>query len=162
MPTINSRVNVTLSPSLFRLVSRLAEHQKCSRSMVLRELLEAAEPALQRAVTLMATASQASAQVKAGLATALDASMDSLEGELERELATIDQYGPDLVDLAQAGRKVLAESKKERAGVRASAAARTPPVSPSRLKKGVTTPVALTGGLGQSPDVKKGSRRGSV
>lgn len=162
MPTLNSRVNVTLSPSLFRLVSRLAEYQNGSKSQVLRELLEAAEPALQRAVTLMASASKASAQVKTGLASALDMSMDTLEGNLERELATIDQYGPDLVDLAESGRKVLIESKRERAAVLASAAASTAPAQRSRARKAVTTPVSLTGGLGQSSDVKKGLRRGSV
>jgi hypothetical protein len=161
MPTVNSRVNVTLSPSLHRLVSRLAEFQKVSKSQVLRELLEAAEPALQRAVTLMASASQASAQVKTGLAAALDLSMDTLEGNLERELAHIDQYGPDLVDLAEAGRKLLQGGDKGRKEVSASAAALTSSV-PSGAKKRVTTPVALTGGLGRSAGVKKGVSRGSV
>lgn len=165
MPTVNDRVNVTLSPSLYRLVTRLAEFQKVSRSQVLRELLEAAEPALQRAVTLMSSASQASAQVKAGLATALDMSMDTLEGELERELATIDQYGPDLVDLAEAGRKVLKEQEQGRGKARAAPPARAS-AAPAGGKKRVTTPVALTGGLGRSAGrsagVKKGVRRGGV
>jgi len=163
MPTFNSRVNVTLPPSLFRLVSSLAEHQKCSRSQVLRELLEAAEPALQRAVALMATASKASAQVKEGLAIALDSTMDTLEGNLERELASIDQYGPDLVDLAEQGRKVLFQSKTERAAAgRESAVSRPAAAKPLRGQKRVVTPVSLTGGLGQSSDAKKRSPRGRV
>ena len=46
MPTINPRINVTLSPSLYGMVGELAKYQRVSRSMVLRELLEASEPAL--------------------------------------------------------------------------------------------------------------------
>ena len=46
MPTVNPRINVTLSLSLFGMVDELAKHQRVSKSMVLRELLEASEPAL--------------------------------------------------------------------------------------------------------------------
>ena len=36
MPTVNPRINVTLSPSLFGMVDELAKHQRVSKSMVLR------------------------------------------------------------------------------------------------------------------------------
>ena len=54
MPTANPRINVTLSPSLYSMVEELAKHQRISRSMVLRELLEAfnAGPAQGRAAVL--------------------------------------------------------------------------------------------------------------
>ena len=44
MPTLNPRINVTLAPSSDSLVQRLATFQGVSKSQVLRELLDAAEP----------------------------------------------------------------------------------------------------------------------
>ena len=38
MPTVNPRMNVTLSPALCGKVDELAKHQRVSKSMVLREL----------------------------------------------------------------------------------------------------------------------------
>ena len=56
MPTVNPRINVTLSPSLFGMVDELAKHQRVSKSMVLRELLEASEPALAQVVAMLKAA----------------------------------------------------------------------------------------------------------
>jgi len=153
MPTVNPRVNVTLSPSLDQLVTRLAGLQRVSKSQVLRELLEAAEPALQRAVTLMAAAASASADVKRGLAQALQAGMSTIEDQLEHELATRDSYGPDLVVVAEGvrpGRRRTSQAE----GAKATGALKL-----------AETPVSLTGGLGRvtrgpgkaSKPVRKGS-----
>ena len=76
MPTVNPRINVTLSPSLDLLVVRLAAMQRMSKAQVLRELLEAAEPALQRAVTLMEAASKAAPGVLSGLRDSLSRAQD--------------------------------------------------------------------------------------
>ncbi len=78
--------------------------QRCSKSQVLRELLEAAEPALQRAVTLMEAASSASAEVRDGLAISLSKAQDQVEARLRSELRRIDGMTADLVDQAQAVR----------------------------------------------------------
>ena len=56
MPTANPRINVTLSHSLYNMVEELAKHQRVSRSMVLRELLEASEPALAQVVAMLKAA----------------------------------------------------------------------------------------------------------
>lgn len=146
MPTSNPRVNVTLSPALDLLVSRLAEHQRMSKSQVLRELLEAAEPALQRAVTLMSAASHASREVKSGLASALDAGLTRIEGDLEDQLARIDGFGDDLV--------TMVERVKGRAPARSAA-------RPGARPQAVETPVPLTGGLGHQnqEDEKPGKGR---
>lgn len=101
MPTLNPRVTVTLSPSLDLLVSRLSAHQRLSKSQVLRELLESAEPALQRAVALMDAASKATAEVRTGLAKHLDKAQDATEDALAVVLSRLER-GTDLVERAEA------------------------------------------------------------
>ena len=101
MPTENPRVNVTLSPSLYDLVGAMARAQRVSRSQVLRELLEAAEPALQRVVKMIDAAERAKGAVKAGFAENLLRSQQVLEQEMERQLAMVDGVSTDLVTLAQ-------------------------------------------------------------
>lgn len=103
MPTVNPRVNVTLSPSLDALVQTLAKHQRTSKAQVLRELLEAAEPALQRAAALMDAASRAGPDVLAGLSGALLRSQEKLEDALSAGLARLDSQ-TDLVSEAEAVR----------------------------------------------------------
>lgn len=102
MPTNNPRVNVTLPPSLEQLVGRMAVLTRTSKSQVLRELLEAAEPALQRAVALMDAASKASKGVREGLALALDKTQAEAEREASRQLAAFDSMQGDLVAEAEA------------------------------------------------------------
>ena len=102
MPTPNPRVNVTLSPSLHGLVTRLAGLQRASKSQVLRELLEAAEPALQRAAVLMEAAEKATNEVKSGLRRSLDSAQDKVEKHVSAALATLDATADDLVAQAEA------------------------------------------------------------
>ena len=102
MPTLNPRINVTLSPSLDALVSRMAGHQRVSKSQVLRELLEAAEPALQRAVMLMDAARAASTEARAGLARKLDRGIDDAEDTMAVLLSRLDRAQADLVSQAEA------------------------------------------------------------
>lgn len=102
MPTTNPRTQVTLSPSLDQLLCRLAVFQRASKSQVLRELLEAAEPALQRAVALMEAAANASGSVHEGLAQSLSKAQDSLEARMAKEIRRLDSMTSDLVTQAQA------------------------------------------------------------
>lgn len=91
MPTTNPRVNVTLSPSLDALVGQLAAHERVSKSMVLRELLETAEPALRQAVALMEAAKGASVSARKNLARDMESSIKAAEGISHlvlRDLAT--------------------------------------------------------------------------
>ena len=80
MPTENPRVNVTLSPSLDTLVIKLAALERVSKSMVLRELLEAAEPALRHAVGLMEAAQGASSTARKRIAHDMEQTVRAAEG----------------------------------------------------------------------------------
>jgi hypothetical protein len=104
MPTVNPRINVTLSPSLNALVGQLASLTRVSKSQVLRELLEAAEPALQRAVALMGAAKGATAAAMAGLADRLQRDQDAAEDSAALVLARLDRVTGDLVGQAEAVR----------------------------------------------------------
>ena len=80
MPTTNPRVNVTLSPSLDSLVTRLSGLERVSKSMVLRELLEAAEPSLMHAVALMEAAQGAGAEARKRIAQDMEATIAAAQG----------------------------------------------------------------------------------
>lgn len=142
MPTLNPRVNVTLSPSLDALVGRLAALQRVSKSNVLRELLETAAPALSRAVAVMEAAARSKPEVLAGLARSLEQSQNKAEALLEGALGSIQAAG-DLVEQAEAvigkrparrGREA-AEPTRGRGG-KAAAQAGNPPAS----NRGVKSP----------------------
>jgi hypothetical protein len=67
MPTRNPRVNVTLSPHQYDLLSRLAKSQSRSRSALLLELLETVVPVLERVVVITEAAQRVQVQAKEGL-----------------------------------------------------------------------------------------------
>jgi hypothetical protein len=119
MPTENPRVNVTLSVSLDTLVSRLASHQRVSKSQVLRELLEAAEPALQEVVALMDAASKASAGVLAGLAPGLQRNLEHAEDSAAVMVSRMSRMQRDLVSQAE---EVRGKRPARVAGVRGALA----------------------------------------
>ena len=152
MPTVNPRTNVTLSPSLDLLVVRLASMQRMSKSQVLRELLEAAEPALQRAVTLMEAASKAAPGVLSGLRDSLSRAQDKAEAHMTEQLAYMDGASQDLVNLAQTIR-----GKRPRASAIAppEAKARGKASTPPEVEKRVSTPVPVTRGSGHPKPGKK-------
>jgi hypothetical protein len=102
MTTPNPRVNVTLSPSLDSLVCQLATHDRISKSMVLRELLEVAEPALRQAVALMEAAKGASVNARKTLAQDLDQNIRDAEHIAAGQLEILASHTRDLVDDAQA------------------------------------------------------------
>lgn len=104
MPTANPRINVTLSPSLDSLVSRLAALERVSKSMVLRELLEAAEPSLVHAVALMEAAQGASAKARQAMVQDMQSGIKAAEGVSELMLRNLTQSTRDMVSEAQAVR----------------------------------------------------------
>lgn len=155
MPTVNPRVNVTLSPSLDSLVVRLAGLQEVSKSQVLRELLEVAEPALQRAVALMEAAAKAKGSVLDGLARSLSQAQDTIEGQLSEHLAGLDAVTADLVTQAEEVR-----GRRRRSG---QARSRAPG---GAAPAGASTPVPVTRGSGGGKTLtrgqSKGGRRGAL
>jgi hypothetical protein len=143
MPTMNPRINVTLPTSLDQLVGRMAAHTRVSKSQVLRELLEAAEPALQRAVALMDAATVASAEARAGLAHQMGRGVEHAEDAMAVILSRLDRATGDLVSQAEAVRgkrpargERLAAVAAGRTPRAASAAAENPPAS----NRGVKSP----------------------
>ena len=102
MPTLNPRVNVTLSPSLDMLVSRLAVLERVSKSMVLRELLEAAQPALQAAVALMDAAEGAGVEARNRIANDMQKTIDAAAGVQHLALQVAANNTRDIVAEAEA------------------------------------------------------------
>lgn len=101
MPTSNPRVNVTLSPSLDALVSSMAGFERVSKSMVLRELLEAAEPALRSAVALMEAAKGAGPKARKELARDLAASVEASRSVTHLALSVAANHTRDMVAEAE-------------------------------------------------------------
>lgn len=101
MPTANPRINVTLSPGLFRVVSRMAVATRVSKSQVLRELLEAAEPALQQVVVLMESAQGMAQALKGDLAAGLERAVVNAEAASAQGLAELNQISLDLDERTQ-------------------------------------------------------------
>jgi esterase/lipase len=130
---------VTLSVALDGLVTRMARLQRVSKSQVLRELLEAAEPALQRAATLMEEASKATRKVHEQLAVQLDQDQDQAEAQMAKLFA----FTRDLVDQAEAirGRRPAREVRAE-PGPTAPAGGRAgnPPTSNRGVRLSRTAP----------------------
>ena len=149
MPTLNPRTNVTLSPSLDLLVQRLAAVKACSKAQVLRELLEAVEPSLTRAVALMEAAAKASPDVLAGLAKSFASAQSTAEDLLEATELRIDraQSQVDLVAEAEAvrGRRPA----RTEAAVKATKRAETGGAKPRRERpvSGGSTPVSVNTGV---------------
>lgn len=134
MPTTNPRVQVTLSPSLDLLVQRMARHGRSSKSQVLRELLEAAEPALQRAVALMDAASKAAQEVHTGLAQSLDRVQTRAERSLAHALEGMERTTADLVAQAEAVKARRPARDARRARGPAAGAPTDPPASNRGVK----------------------------
>lgn len=104
MATLNPRVNVTLSPSLYSLVDRLSTLERVSKSTVLRDLLEAAEPSLLQAVALMEAAEGASSKARKNLADDLSKTVNVLAGVQEMALGSIASRSRDIVSEAESVR----------------------------------------------------------
>lgn len=102
MPTLNPRVNVTLSPSLDSLLGQLAGFERVSKSSVLRELLEAAEPSLRQAAALMQAAKGASVKARANVVRDLEASVKAAEGVQHLALQVAANHTRDIVSEAEA------------------------------------------------------------
>ena len=163
MPTINPRINVTLSPSLYAMVGELAKHQRVSRSMVLRELLEASEPALSQVVVMLRAAADMGEAARERLQQDMGETITSMENKAEQALALAAGITSDLVAQAEAirGRRPARQPARKRSAGglpgRSSAAAvdhqRTgrPPSS----NRGVKSSHTATKTIAQSPDSSK-------
>lgn len=152
MPTANPRVNVTLPPALDVLVSRLAVHRSVSKSQVLRELLEAAEPALQRAVALMDAASRAAPEVLSGLADSMMRAQERIEDVLAGSMHRLEHA--DLVTKAEAvkGRRVGRATDARGSSAAGGRPERAPGAgNPPSSNRGVRSTAGVPGKPGKAP-----------
>jgi len=104
VPTNNPRINITLSPSLDLLIERFAGLQRVSKSQVIREFIEAAEPSIQRACALMEAAQGAPAAAVNQVATDMRDSLRQAERAAGALLAETEFMTRDLVAEAEAVR----------------------------------------------------------
>lgn len=164
MSTNNPRVHVTLPPSLHDLVGKMARAQRVSRSQVLRELLEAAEPALQRVVALMEAAERAKGAVREEFGDSLLRSQELIEAQLAQQLASVEGVTGDLVTMAE---RIEGRRPPRRPASRGEAAGAGASTTPVPVTRGSGTP--MEGGRkarkegGQASKVaRKGVSRGRV
>lgn len=99
---MNPRVNVTLSPSLDALLGQLAGFERVSKSSVLRELLEAAEPSLRQAAALMQAAQGASVSARANIVRDLEQGLKAAQGVQHLALQVAANHTRDIVSEAEA------------------------------------------------------------
>ena len=104
MPTLNPRINVTLSPSLDALVAQFAKLQRVSKSSVLREFLEAVEPQMRQEAALMEAAKGAKPNALKAVARDMENVVQALEGTQAMAMRVAAGSTRDLVSEAQAVR----------------------------------------------------------
>lgn len=159
MPTINPRINVTLSPSLYGMVGELAKYQRVSRSMVLRELLEASEPALAQVVAMMRAAEDMTEAARKRLLQDMDSTITSMEMKKDQALALAAGMTADLVVQAEAikGRRPSRQlARKRSAGglaARPSSVGDQPPapIRPPSSNRGVKSKAQATNKIASNP-----------
>lgn len=138
MPTDNPRVNVTLSPSLHTVVTKLAQLQRVSKASVLRELLETVEPMLVQTVALMEAAQQAQSETRTRLAKDLDTGIKEAEKAAAVALQRAANITRDLVAEAEAikGRRpARSPASRSAAAAGGSRAPKDPPTSKRGVKR---------------------------
>ena len=163
MPTINPRINVTLSPSLYAMVEELAKHQRVSRSMVLRELLEASEPALSQVVAMLKAASDMSDAAKQRLHQDMGEAITNLESKAEQAMALAAGVTADLVAQAEAirGRRPARQPARKRSAggvpgwVSAAAVDHQRPGRPPSSNRGVKSSHTATKTIATKPCIPK-------
>lgn len=133
MPTENPRVYVTLSPSIDSLIGRMSQLERVSKSQLIREILEAAQPTMAKAVAIMEAASKARLGARKELAQSMEQAHRVVESELDGVLSSLASQSGDLVSAAQEvrGRRPL---RGERV------VASRPPKDPPPSNRGVKSP----------------------
>ena len=142
MPTVNPRINVTLSPSLYGMVSDLAKQQRISKSMVLRELLEASEPALSQVVAMLRAADDMNDAAIQRLKQDLGQTIESVEKKLDSAMELAAGVTADLVAQAESIR-----GRRPGVGKRSAARSRAPASVPSSSTHGAKRPPSSNGGV---------------
>ena len=145
MPTVNPRINVTLSPSLYGMVGELAKQQRISKSMVLRELLEASEPALAQVVAMLKAADDMNDAARQRLKQDLGQTIESIEKKVDSAMEMAAGVTADLVAQAESIR-----GRRPGAGKRSAARSRAAASVPSSSTHGAKRPPSSNRGVKSS------------
>lgn len=102
MPTSNPRVNVTLRPEQYELLSRLAKAQGVSRSSVLIDLLETVTPVLERVVVAVEAAQRTQVMAREGLERSIGQAEQALLPHVQAAMGQLDWLVDRTVAVARA------------------------------------------------------------
>jgi predicted DNA-binding protein len=139
MPTKNPRISVTLTNELSDILGSMSDLTGTSKSALVAELLQQSLPVFERMVAALAAAKTLQAQAGGGMA-------EIGEGLRRAQERIETQLGFCLDTLDEGLRPVVSEAEKvARRGRRGDASAAT-----RRARRGASTPVPVTRGLGAS------------
>ena len=131
MAGTNPRISVTLKPSLDAAIRRLSEATGQSKSSLVAEILEQAEPVFARMATVIEAAKTATKEAKERMAANLDEAQSKLEVHLGLVNDLFEEHTADLIgDMEQIGRRKAKGATGGRTDGRA-APARPPARRPS-------------------------------
>lgn len=104
MPTINPRVNVTLKPHQYELLTRLGRAQGRSRSAILLELLELVFPVLERVVVAIEGAQKAQDMARDGLRESVERAEQAILPHVAAAMGQLDAFVDQVASVASADR----------------------------------------------------------
>lgn len=76
----NPRINVSIEPEIYTMLSRLAAHRECSMASLIRELIDSAAPSLQSTLEIMDSIAQMDSAAIAAFNESLAAVEKSVSG----------------------------------------------------------------------------------
>lgn len=160
MPTQNPRLTITLSPPLDAAIRRLSELTGQSKSSLIVELLDQAQPVLVRMAEVIEVAKSATEDAKARMRSNLDEAQTKLEEHLGLVNQLWDEQTADLLGEAEQVQRrkrkgagtSTDERKDEHGGRRAGASRRhvEKAAQPPHVTRGSGTPVTTPKQKGKS------------
>lgn len=142
MPTANPRVNVTLKPHQYELLSRLGRAQGRSRAAILLELLETVFPVLERVVVAIEGAERAQVLAREGFRESINRAEAAILPHVQAAMGQLDL----LVEEAVRNGEGTPDPRMGAPRAEESAAGAPPPGRPPRGRK---DPRPVTRGSGR-------------
>lgn len=141
MPTKNPRLQITLSPQQYELLTRLSRAQRRPRTAVLMELLETVTPVLERVVVAIEAAERTQVMAREGLRRSIDQAEQALLPHVQAAMGQFDMFVDRVVEGA-------ASSAGGGVGARDAGGARAPRRRSPPGRKGRQDPRPVTRGSG--------------
>lgn len=88
------RINISLQPDTYNLISKLSEHRNCSRSAIIRDLIDASTPALQQTLDILESVSKMDAKALAAFKESLAAAEGSINTSAAGVFASFEGLNP--------------------------------------------------------------------